>query len=81
MYVQAPVPAWIVAVPFRGTLVTANTLPSARPSTSLASSRPVITVSSAPLPPVSPPMVVASLPTPTFTVTVAVSVTPPEVTV
>ena len=51
------------------------------PSASVTVSVPLIAVSSTPLPPVSPPKLGASSTSPTTTVTVLVSVTPPLVTV
>ena len=71
----------MAAVPLPAGVVTLNTLPSSRPSASLAARVPVSTVSSAPLPAVLPPRVVESSPAATVTLTVAVSVLPPELTV
>ena len=66
----------MVAVPCAAGVLTPNTVPSSRPSLSLAVRVPVIAVSSAPTAVVSPPIVVASLAAVTVTVTVAVSVMP-----
>ncbi len=66
----------MLALPCAAGVLTPNTVPSSRPSASLAVSVPVSAVSSAPTALVSPPMVVASLAGVTVTVTVAVSVMP-----
>ncbi|QJW83480.1 hypothetical protein HK414_02905 [Ramlibacter terrae] len=74
-------PASIVAVPWAGCALTLK-VGGTTPSASAAVSVPVIVpASSAPLPAVAPPNTVGSLTGDTVTVTVAVSVTPPEVTV
>ena len=71
----------MVALPLAGCAPMAKAL-AASPSVSLAFSVPVMAApSSVPAPLVAPPMVVESSPADTMTLTVAVSVTPPEVTV
>ena len=72
----------MLAVPFAAAVLTVNTVAPVRPSASTAPSTPVMApASSAPAPPVAPLKVVASFTAVTVTVTVAVSVTPPDVTV
>ena len=72
----------MLAVPLAGLTLTVKTVPSVRPSiASVAVSLPVRVVSSSPEPVRSPPITAGSSTWLTVTVTVAVSVTPPEVTV
>ena len=81
MYVHAPLAASIEAVPFVELAVTLKIVPSAKPSSSVAESVPVISVSSSAVPLISPLITVVSLTAFTVTLTVVVSVTPPLVTV
>ena len=68
-------------MPLAGLPVTVYTVPSVKPSRSVATSVPLIVVSSSPLPLVPLTITVGSFTAFTVTVTVAVSVTPPDVTV